>query len=60
MDKENLHDIEDEREASEEVRILTEEEYEALTEEERQEYVLSISAAVLKKYRRAFEELAKN
>lgn len=60
MDKENLHDIDDERDASKEVRILTEEEYEALTEEERQEYVLSISAAVLKKYRRAFEELAKN
>ncbi len=42
-----------------EVRILTEEEFEALSEEERTEYVLSISARILKKYRKAFEELAK-
>ena len=42
-----------------EVRILSEAEYEALSEEKRTEYVLSISARILKKYRKAFEELAK-
>jgi hypothetical protein len=42
-----------------EVRILSEEEYEALSEEERSDYVLSIAKRVLIKYRKAFEELAK-
>ncbi len=60
MDKEKLDNTEDVLEDVEEVRILTEEEVDALTEEEREAYVLSISASILKKYRRAFEELAKN
>lgn len=59
MDKENPSIIDEELEEVEEVKILTEEEVEALTEQEREAYVLAVATSVMKKYRRAFEELAK-